>query len=124
MFSSLATLRGYKNHVADEGPGSYHGEAEWSPETEACVRRCLTPEPGEMSAWLVFILDNIFIHPFFLAKSFKKHACPVLITGGFHLQMKSSLTIGTGVFPFSSLFLGLSPPPPHLPHSIETHVCH
>lgn len=106
--------------MADEGPGGYHGEAEWSPETEACVRCCLTPKPGEMSAWLVFILDNIFIHPFFLAKSFKKHACPVLITGGFHLQMKSSLTIGTGEFShFPPSFWGSLLLPPTFPTALK-----
>ena len=40
-----------------------------------CVYRRLTLEPREMSAWFVFILNNIFIYIFSLAKLFKKNFC-------------------------------------------------
>lgn len=64
-----------KNHLTDEGPGGYHGEVEQSRRL-GCVCHCLILEPSEMSAWLVFVLDNIFIPFFFFFlspdKSFKK----------------------------------------------------
>lgn len=40
-----------------------------------CVYRCLTLEPREMSAWFIFILDNIFIYLFSLAKFLKENFC-------------------------------------------------
>lgn len=40
-----------------------------------CVYRCLTLEPREMSAWFMFILDNIFIYLFSLAKLLKENFC-------------------------------------------------